>query len=209
MEKFVLDTNLFFNMEIDFGFEKKTEAVVTGLSGLIKQLKGKNKAEFYLPPRIVDEFLSFFSDKNQAFIKEFLSLVTVKSPTYEKNFLPSDIFLKLIIDVRQRIYRGATIAEEEIINAARLMNGKKINNKTEFEIAVGEVIKRFRDRYRHATRFGFIDSAADLDLIILAKEIDGFLVSSDEGVVSWGRIFGVKELNPSLLRKRIEQLLVD
>jgi RNA ligase partner protein len=209
MEKFVLDTNLFFNMEIDFGFEKKTEAVVTGLSGLIKQLKGKNKAEFYLSPRIVDEFLSFFSDKNQPFIKEFLSLVTVKSPNYEKIFLPSDIFLKLVTDVRQRTYRGTTIAEEEIVNAARLMMGKKINNKTEFEIAVGEVIKKFRDRYRHATRFGFLDSAADLDLIILAKEIDGFLISSDEGVVGWGRIFGVKELNPSLLRKRLEQLLAD
>jgi RNA ligase partner protein len=208
MEKFVLDTNLFFNMEIDFGFEKKTEAVVVGLTNLIKRLKKNNKAEFFLPPRVVDEFLSFFSNKEQAFIKDFLSIITVKSPNYEKIFLSADIFLKLVIDVRQRTYRGAALAEEEIINAARLMLGKQIKEKKYFEIETGEVVRRFRERYRRATRFGFLDSAADLDLIILAKEIDGFLVSSDEGVINWGRLFGVKELNPSLLRKRFEELMI-
>jgi len=203
----VLDTNLFFNMEIDFGFEKKTQMIVVGLSNLIRQLKKNNQAEFFLPPRVVDEFLSFFSNKDQVFIKDFLSLVTVKSPNYEKNLLSADIFLKLVVDVRQRTYRAATIAEEEIINAARLMLGKRIKEKKDFEIETGEVVRRFRERYRRATRFGFLDSAADLDLIVLAKEVDGFLVSSDEGVINWGRFFAVKELNPSLLRKRLEELM--
>jgi RNA ligase partner protein len=207
MEKFILDTNLFFNMEIDFGFEKKTEAVVVGLTKLIKKSKKRNKAEFYLPPRVIDEFLSFFTDKNQLFIKDFLSIVTVKSPNYERILLPSDIFLRLVSDVRQRAYRGATIAEEEMINVARLMIGKQPKEKKDFEIEIGEAVRRFRERYRHATRFGFLDSAADLDLIILAKEADGFLVSSDEGVVNWGRVFGVKEIGPSLLRKRLEELV--
>jgi len=208
MERFVLDTNLFFNMEVDLGFEKKTEAVVRGLTSLIKTLKKKKKAEFFLPPRVVDEFLSFFPDKEQLFIKEFLSVVTVKSPDYEKIFLSASVFLKLIEEVRRRSYRGATIAEEEIVAAARqFLSENKPMEKKQFEIKVGDFIRKFRERYRHATRFGFLDSATDLDLIILAKEIDGFLISSDEGVIFWGRVMGVKELNPNWLRSRLEELL--
>ena len=68
-------------------------------------------------------------------------------------------------------------------------------------------IKNFRDRYRNATRTGFLDSVADLDLIVLSKEINGFLVTSDDGVLSWGRIFGIKEMPASVFRKRLEDLL--
>ena len=79
--------------------------------------------------------------------------------------------------------------------------------KEDFEIKIGSVIKNFRDRYRVATRTGFIDSVADLDLIVLAKEIDGFLVSADEGAVRWGRVFGIKEVLPSAFRSRLDSLL--
>ena len=74
-------------------------------------------------------------------------------------------------------------------------------------MAIGKFIKSFRERYRQATRFGFLDSTTDLDLIVLTKELDGFLVSTDEGVVSWGRVFGVKEISPSALKGRLDALL--
>ena len=73
-----------------------------------------------------------------------------------------------------------------------MLNKNNLSTK-DFQIQIGSVIKKFRERYRQATRFSFLDSLADLDLIVLTKEIDGNLVSSDEGVILWGRKFGVKE----------------
>ena len=84
---------------------------------------------------------------------------------------------------------------------------KKPQSKKYLQIAICKFINNFRDRYRNATRTGFLDSVADLDLIVLSKEVDGFLVTSDEGVLSWGRTFGIKEMPASIFRKRLEDLL--
>lgn len=207
MEKFILDTNIFFNMEAGLGLGDKTEEVVVGLTKKIIELKKSKKAEFFMPPRAVDEFLSFFENKDQQFLKDFLSQITVKSPDASKANFSSQVFYKLVEDIRLRSYRGLTIGEEEIGNAARLMMGTPELTKKDFEIKVGGVVKKFRERYRNATRAGFLDSLTDLDLIVLAIEQDAYLVTTDEGVLNWGRVFGVKEIASEVFRKRIEDLL--
>ncbi len=207
MENFILDTNLFFNIGAGLEMGKTTEAIVVKLTEIIKKFKKNNQANFYMRPRIVDEFLSFFEKKDQEFIKNFLSVVNIKSPSPSTISFSSQIFYRLIEDVRIRSYRGLNIAEEEIVKTGEVMAGRKTESKKDFQIAIGKFIKNFRDRYRNATRTGFLDSVADLDLIVLSKEIDGFLVTSDEGVLSWGRIFGIKEMPASIFQKRLEDLL--
>jgi len=207
MESFILDTNLFFNIGAGLGMGKNTEEIVLKLTETINKLKKSSKAVFYMPPRIVDEFLSFFENKDQEFIKNFLSTVNVKSPNPAVTDFSSQVFYKLIEDIRNRSYRGLNIAEEEIIKAGEMTSDKKFESKKDFQIAIGKFIKNFRDRYRNATRTGFLDSVADLDLIVLSKEVDGFLVTSDEGVLSWGRTFGIKEMPASIFQKRLEGLL--
>lgn len=208
MEKYVLDANLFFNMEAGLDMGEKTEEVVKKLTDMAKRLKATKKAEFYMPPRVVDEFLSFFENKEQPFLKDFLSTITVKSPDVGKMDLPGQVFYELVEDIRQRSYRGLNIGEEEIEKAGKTMLGKDNLSTKDFQIQIGSVIKKFRERYRQATRFGFLDSLADLDLIVLTKEIDGVLVSSDEGVIRWGRLFGVKETPVGVWKKQLEDLLV-
>jgi RNA ligase partner protein len=207
MENFILDTNLFFNIGAGLEMGKTTQEIVVKLTEIIKKLKKNSKAVFYMPPKIVDEFLSFFEDKNQEFIKDFLSNINIKSPNPSETDFSSKIFYQLVEDIRNRSYRGLNIAEEEIIKAGEMTSNKKFESKKDFQIAIGKFIKNFRDRYRNATRTGFLDSVADLDLIVLSKEVDGFLVTSDEGVLSWGRIFGIKEMPASIFRKRLEGLL--
>ncbi len=207
MEKFILDTNVFFNMEAGLELGKKTEEVIVGLTERIVNLKKNKKAEFFMPPRAVDELLSFFEDKEQAFLKDFLSQITVKSPNSSKTSFSSSVFYKLVEDIRLRSYRGLTVGEEEIVNAARLMSGAGDMSKKDFEIKIGAVVKKFRERYRNATRTGFLDSLTDLDLIVLAIEQDAYLVTTDEGVLAWGRTFGVKEMPSGVFRKRLEDLL--
>ena len=166
MEKYILDANLFFNMEAGLDLGEKTEAVVKKLTDMVNKLKAAKRAEFYLPPRVVDEFLSFFENKEQQFLKNFLSVITVKSPDLAKATFPAQVFYELVADIRQRSYRGLNIGEEEIEKAGRAMLGKNNLSTKDFQMQIGSVVKKFRERYRQATRFGFLDSVADLDLIV-------------------------------------------
>lgn len=207
MEKYILDTNLFFNMGADLGLGKKTEEIIVNLTSKIIELKKRKLADFFMPPRAVDELLSFFEDKNQMFLKKFLGTVTIKSPTLEKLEFPAAVFYRLVADVRERNYRGLNIGEEEInLSGQKMLKESENLSKKDFQIKIGESIKKFRDRYRNATRTGFLDSVTDLDLIVLAREQDGYLITSDEGVLAWGRLFGVKELPPPSFVKRLEGL---
>jgi len=204
MDRFILDANIFFNMEAGFDMGKKTDQVISNIINYGEKLKGK--VEFIMPPSAAEEFLSFFEKKTQPQIKKLLSVIITRSPNRNTPTLPTNIFYQLINDVRMRSYRGLNLGEEEIKKAGQLMTGAKDLTKKEFEIKIGSVIKNYRDRYRQATRAGFIDSVTDLDLIVLAKEVDGFLVSADTGVIHWGRTFGVKEVLPSSFRSRLDSL---
>lgn len=207
MEFFILDTNIFFNMEAGLSLGEKTEDVVIRLTNIGRELNENGKGKFFMTPGAVSEFLSFFDNKNKPFISDFLSVLTIESPDVSTIMLSGSIFYKLIEDIRTRSYRGLNIAEEEISAAALEFSDKKINERKDFQIKIGKYIKKFRDRYRNATRTGFLDSVVDLDLIMLAKQKRGFLVSTDEGVLSWGRTFGVKEMPSPAFAKRLESLL--
>ncbi len=207
MERYILDTNLFFNMEEGIDLGSKTEEVVKNISLLARILKKGKKAELFMPPRAIDEFLSFFEDKTQPFLKDFLASVTIKSPEVGVAEIPNQAFYLLIEDIRQRSLRGLNVAEEEINNAGKLFIGKQNLSQKDFQIQIGGIIKKFRDRYRNATRTGFLDSLADLDCIVLSKEQNGILVSTDEGVLKWARIFGVKEVPAAAWKKQMADLL--
>jgi hypothetical protein len=207
MEKYILDTNVFFNMESGFGLGNKTEDVVKKVTELANKLKKQKKAEFFMPPRAVEEFLGFFENKEEPFLRAFLSAIIVKAPETSSVNFPAAVFYQLVADIRQRSYRGLNIGEEEIENTARKTQGKEAPDKKSFQIGVGQHIKTFRERYRNATRVGFLDSVADLDLIVLSKEQDGFLITTDEGVLRWGRTFGVKEMPAVAWVKRLEETL--
>lgn len=203
MEKYVLDTNLLFNMEANLGFGKTTKAVMEGLTEAMRKAKTSKLAEFFMPPRIVDEVLSFFENKEEAFIKAFLEQVTVKSPDLGKNPVALHFLYELVDDTRKRSYRGLQIAEEEFEAIAQQMMGKEALAKKEFQMTIGKHIKGLRDRYRQATRAGFLDSLADLDLIVLAKEEAAYIVTTDEGVRRWGRLLGVKEMMSDIFARKI------
>ena len=192
MDTYILDTNLFFNMQAGRNFGKTTDEVIKNMT-----LCGK-KVELFMPPRIVEEFLSFFENKEQENIKKLLAVITVKSPVIESFQFPASIFYTLVEDIRNRSYRGLRVGEEEIEQAGKSLMNAGLLSKMDFQKRVGQQIKGFRDRYRQATRVGFLDSVADLDIIVLAKETNGTVVSTDEGLLKWSRLFGVKEMSPSV-----------
>ncbi|MCX7955560.1 MAG: RNA ligase partner protein [Patescibacteria group bacterium] len=208
MEKFIIDTNVFFNMQAGFNLGKTTNEVIKNFSKLIKEAKKNKKADFFMTPKTTEEFLSFFKENKEKEIAiDFLSLINIESPDFSKILFSSFVIEKIVSETRERSYRGLNIAEEEIENTAKNFLGKEIKNKKEFQIKIGEFIHRFRERYRKATRYGFLDSVADFEMIVLAKQKEGFLISADEGVIRWGRIFGAKEMHPLIFLKHFQFLL--
>jgi len=204
MEKFILDANVFFNMEAGFSLGKKTDDVINNIIHYGEILKGK--AIFLMPPSAVEEFLSFFEDKTQPHINKLLSIIITKSPNKNSHVFPAGVFYQLVDEVRTRNYRGLNLGEEEIIKAGQLFLGATDSNKKDFQMKIGPIVKNYRMRYRQATRVGFLDSVTDLDLIVLTKEEDGFLISADEGALHWGRTLGIKEILPPSFLSRLESL---
>ncbi|MFH0773603.1 MAG: RNA ligase partner protein [bacterium] len=203
MQSYILDTNLFFNMQAGLRFGDTTTQVMENMT------KCGKHAKLYMPPRIVEEFLSFFEDKEQDIIKKLLAEITVKSPAIDSFQFPASVFYTLVEDIRNRSYRGLRTGEEEIEQAAQSFMGAHTLTKMEFQKKVGVQIKGFRDRYRQATRVGFLDSIADLDIIVLAKELDSTVVSTDEGLLKWSRLFGVKEMSPLVFGEKMDALVPD
>jgi len=201
---FVLDTNLLFNMEADSGLGKNSKEVMSSLYNYGLKLGGTH-IQFYMPPTIVDEVLTFLPETDEN-LKKLLSVVQVKSPEISNIKFSAKVFYTLVQDIRDRSYRGLNIAEEELNNAVKDMAGKQLGH-IEHQKEVGKHITKLRDRYRNATRTKFLDSVADLDLIVLAQELDASVVSADEGIMVWSRIFGVKETKPQFLRDQLETLL--
>ena len=201
---FVLDTNLLFNMEADSGLGKNSKEVMLSLYEYGLKLGG-NHIQFYMPPTIVDEVLTFLPETDEN-LKKLLSVVQVKSPEISDIKFSAKVFYTLVQDIRDRSYRGLNIAEEELNNAVKEMSGKQLGH-IEHQKEIGQHITKLRERYRNATRTKFLDSIADLDIIVLAQELDASVVSADEGIMVWARIFGVKETKPQFLKDQLETLL--
>jgi len=208
MDRYILDTNLFFNMQAGLSMGDTTEKVIVTMTRLAREGKSGSSVQLYMPPRIVEELLSFFENKEQPFLKEFLAEIIVKSPVIDSIQFPASVFYTLVDDIRQRSYRGLRVGEEEIEQAARSMQNTPSLSKMEFQKKSGVQIKGFRDRYRQATRFGFLESVADLDIIVLARELDATVVSTDEGLLKWSRLFGVKEMMANVFGQKMGSILL-
>ena len=79
-------------------------------------------------------------------------------------------WLHSLEEVRYRINNGLRIAEEHTKEAGRMS-----------EEVVGRLINMLREKYREALWAGIFDSKEDLDVLLLAYELDAILVSGDEG----------------------------
>jgi len=190
-------------MQSGLGFGSTTEEVMKTMTQIAQTAKKVHSVQLYMPPRIVDEFLSFFENKEQTVIKELLAEIMMQSPQIDSVRFPAAVFYTLVDDIRGRSYRGLRVGEEEIEQAAQIATKLGTVSKIEFQKQTGKAIRGFRERYRIATRVGFLDSVADLDIITLAKELEGTVVSTDEGVLKWSRLFGAKEMIPSVFGQKM------
>jgi RNA ligase partner protein len=207
MEKYIIDTNYFVNLEIKTGLGKNPIEIIENFCELAQKLNREKKTEFYITPSVIKELETFIT--NVGLIEKLKTACVVKTPDFHKIDFPAAVFYQLVDEIRDRSYRGLKVSEELISTTAdkfmKEEDGKNMS-KQDFQKKTGEIIKNLRDRYRQATRVNFLDSVVDLELITLAKELNGTVVSADEGVVRWGRYFGIKEIDPHLFKDKLLNL---
>lgn len=196
MNTYILDTNVFFNMVAGFELGTNTETVAEKIATAGQKLK-QNGGGLYISPRIREEILSFFENQDQPFIRTLMASVIVKSPDISRLTIPAGVFYELVEDIRFRNLRGVAIAEEELLKVPQMHLDPSVLSKKDMQLALQPVIHKLRERYRNATRFGFLDSLGDLDIIMLGLELNAPIVTTDEGLLHWGRKFGVVEISPS------------
>jgi RNA ligase partner protein len=190
VERFVLDTSLFTNPDTYQQFGGDSLAAI----GEFLRLAAPARAEFYMPTSVYDELRKMKDLDGLA--PEFERLVRLRSPRKFQLQIPAEILYEFIDEVRARMDRGLRIAEEY----ARPV-------QVELDDAeAGRVITRLRDRYREALRRGILDSREDVDVLLLAYELDGVLLSSDQGLRKWADKVGVKIISPQHLRHVMESL---
>ncbi len=191
MENFVLDTSVFTNPDIytTFGESDQLGAIENFI-----HLAIHSGASFYMPSSVYDEMLKMVD--LGPFASEFEMIVKIRSPRKYSIMIPGEILYELIEEIRYRINKGLRIAEEHTKEAGRMT-----------EEDVGRVINRLREKYREALRQGIIDSKEDVDVLLLAYELDGVVVTGDEGLRKWADKVGIKIINPRNFRGILESLI--
>jgi RNA ligase partner protein len=187
-ECFVIDTSIFTNPDVYIIFGRTPTTALKNFLKLTIKLEGPN---FYMPPSIYEELINFVDiDKIP---KDLQVRIFQKPPKkYEMN-VPAFLLYELIEDVRHRIDKGLRVAEQAV---------REVVNDNE-----PDTITNLRRKYRSALREGIIDSKEDVDLILLARELDGILVTADKGIMTWADKLGIRYVESRNLRGIINSLI--
>lgn len=180
-KKIVLDTSLFVNPDVRTSLgETPTAALETFLT----IAAGIHTIEFYMPPSIFEELLHFVDrDKIPG---ELLVNLCQKPPKKHALTCPAFLLYELIEDIRERVNKGLRLAEKAVRSAE--------HKKAE------EMIPDLRKKYREALREGIIDSKEDVDLLLLAMELDALIITADQGLIKWAEKLGIAWLFPEKFR---------
>ncbi len=171
--KAVIDTSLFVNPEVRYRFgENPTEA----FRSFLKDALRIKKVKFYMPPLVFEELMHFV--EIEKIDREDLFAIVMKSPKRHELRCPAFLLYDYIEEMRERVNKGLRVAEK----AVRDVNGTRVD----------EVIQDLRRKYRDALREGIIDSREDVDMLLLAMELDAYLISADKGLVKWADKLGIK-----------------
>ncbi|MEM7816798.1 MAG: RNA ligase partner protein [Candidatus Aenigmatarchaeota archaeon] len=170
--KIILDTSIFINPNSHYIFgDTPSEA----FNNFLEKAQNKKGIKFYIPPSIYEELMNFL--ENPPPLKKIL-IINKKPPSSYQLSISSLFVYELIEEIRIRVNKGLRIAE-------------KYARKANKEHNLDALIKNLRQEYRVALREGIIDSKGDFDLLLLAKELNGYIATSDNGLIKWAQKIGI------------------
>jgi RNA ligase partner protein len=186
MSSFVLDTSIFTNPDVFLQFGDDAQTAILTFSGLAARVP----ADFFMPGSVYAE-LSKIKDLREV-AADFEAVVGIRSPRKHDLTIPGALLYELIEEVRYRIDRGLRIAEEAAMAATQTTHDQ------------GRLINKLRSRYREALRQGILDSKEDVDVLLLAYELDAVLVCADQGLRTWADKVGIKLIDARHFRRILQ-----
>ena len=202
-QRFVIDTTALTDTQVRESIEATT--LCDGMRGvleLIADARLQLGISCYVPfPSVYDELHDFA--KNNGCDSDVLAKIDTwlvkKTPDRYNVMISSRMFHEYVSHMRERINKGMNIAEDAILEAATqclfLTSEAEHKNDIEEEIereVIGKIVGKFRNKYRNALRYGILDSAPDIDVLLLARELDAAVVASDFGIQKWAEHMGVR-----------------
>jgi RNA ligase partner protein len=188
MTSFVLDTSIFTNPDVFLQFGDDAQTAILAFSALAARVK----ADFFMPGSVYAE-LGKIKDLREV-AADFESVVGIRSPRKHDLTIPSALLYELIEEVRYRIDRGLRVAEEAAKAASETTHDQ------------GQLINKLRSRYREVLRQGILDSKEDVDVLLLAYELDAVLVCADEGLLTWADKVGIRFIDSRHFRRILQNM---
>lgn len=186
--RLVLDTSVFTNPEVYKVFGKNPTEALNAFLPLAAKTEG---VEVFMPTSIYNELMNFVEPSQLP--QDLQLIIKRKSPKKYAMTVPAFLLYELIHDVRVRVDKGLRVAEEAV--------------RTSHKIPHPETITTLRKRYREALREGIIDSKEDVELILLAMELDGVVVTADKGIITWAEKLGIRWIDAGNLKGVMEALI--
>jgi RNA ligase partner protein len=177
----VLDTSLFVNPDVRVSLGRTPAEALENFLSIASQLSDH---EFYMPPSVFEELMNFIDREKLS--GKLLAHLRQKPPSRYTLTTPALFLYEFIEDMRERVNKGLRFAEQAV---------RKNQESTD------AVIRDLRKKYREALREGVIDSKEDVDLILLAMELDAMLVTADQGALKWADKLGVRWLFPEKFKE--------
>jgi len=219
-QRFVLDTSALTDSqtrEIEGG---NLDTAMGGILDIIAEARLHLGISCYIPyPSVYTEMREFA--KNNGCGEETLAKIDTwlvkKTPDRYEVKIPSKIFYDYVDFMRGRINKGMGVAEDAIWESATecLFRTTKARTKHEIEPeiernVIGAIISSFRDKYRNALRYGILDSAPDIDVLLLSKELDAAVVASDMGIQKWAEQLGLRFVEaksfPAMIKEYLKRI---
>ncbi|AEA47788.1 RNA ligase partner protein [Archaeoglobus veneficus] len=208
-QRFVLDTTAITDsgLRAKEGYESLCESAQEILD-LIARARLKLDISCYIPyPTVYGELVSFLR-RHQCSDDVYVKLDTwlvKKTPNRYEVKIPAAIFYEYVLTMRQKINRGRKLAEEFIWESSAIASN--LEGKEEIQQEIGNLIGKFRDKYRATLRQGILDSSPDLDVLLLAKELEAGVVSSDAGIRKWSERMGLRFVEASKFPRMLKEYL--
>lgn len=209
-QRFVLDTSALTSN--DLRGDKSLCETITEIMGLIANARTKLNISCHIPyPSVYRELEDFMKryECDSDVINEVDTWLVKKTPDRFEVKIPAEIFYEYVMDIRERMNKGMKITENIIwLTSAESGNIVKDGGKhDDLKEATGGIIKDFRAKYRNALRYGTLDSAPDLDVLLLAKEMDAGVVAVDDGIRRWAEKLGLRYVEGKSFPKMLEEYL--
>ncbi len=211
-QRFVIDTTALTDVEIRKieGYESLCSSI-NEILNLIADARLTLDISCYIPyPTIYNEVVDFikrYECEKDVLVKVDTWLVK-KTPNRYEVKIPAAIFFEYIDHMREKINKGRRVAEEAIWEASIVSRKLKDVSREEVQDEIGKVVGKFREKYRTTLRHGILDSAPDIDVLLLAKELEAGVVASDLGIKRWAEKMGLRFVEahkfPRLLKEYLK-----